>query len=119
MAPDSHADPVTLTEVINGYVADGYTLAFYVVDDGLHCPDGRVVGVRDVTIHSLRRLEGASDPADEVSVAAVDVDGYGKGTIVLRHGPAASLAEVQLLAAARDARGSSDIPPDMPSNERG
>ena len=60
------------------------------------------MGVRDVTIHSLRRLEGASDQADEVSVAAVDVDGYGKGTIVLRHGPAASLAEVQLLAAARD-----------------
>ncbi len=118
MASDSPADPITLTEVIAGYVQDGYALAFYVAEDGLRCPDGNMVGVGDVAIHSLRRLEGASDPADEVSVVAVDVTGYGKGTIVLRHGPAASPAEAQLLGLAHDLRGRGDIPPDMPSSER-
>jgi hypothetical protein len=55
-------DPVSLSEVIAGYGRDGYGLEFFVTDDGLRGPDGGIVAVDDVAIHSLRRLEGASDP---------------------------------------------------------
>ena len=92
---------------------------FFVSDDGLRCPDGTTVPVGAVAIHSLRRLEGASDPADEVDVAAIEVPECGRGTVVLRHGLEASPAEAALLAIARDRRGSSGIPADMPSSELG
>jgi hypothetical protein len=114
---DPPSDPTTLSAVLAGYVRDGYPLAFYVTDDGLHCPDGHLVETGAVTIHSLRRLEGASDPADEVSVAAIEVIDYGLGTVVLRHGHEASPAEVALLAMARDGRGATGVPADMPTSE--
>jgi hypothetical protein len=116
---DPPADPTTLTEVLAGYERDGYRLPFYVADDGLRCPDGKVVGVDAVVIHSLRRLEGASDPADEMLVAAIEVAGYGLGTVVLRHGPQASPAEVDLLTRADDERGAAGLPADMPTSETG
>ena len=119
MPNDPPADPTTLSEVIAGYAGDGYTLDFFVSDDGLRCPDGTTVPVGAVAIHSLRRLEGASDPADEVDVAAIEVPECGRGTVVLRHGLEASPAEAALLAIARDRRGSSGIPADMPSSELG
>jgi hypothetical protein len=119
MPNDPPADPTTLSEVIAGYAGDGYTLEFYVSDDGLHSPDGSTVRVDAVTIHSLRRLEGASDPADEVDVAAIDVAEHGRGTVVLRHGPESSAAEAALLTTARDRRGATGVPADMPSSELG
>jgi hypothetical protein len=111
------SDPTSLTEVIAGYVRDGYEVSYFVTDEGLRCPDGSVAPVERVTIHSLHRLEGASDPADEVDVAAIDVPGCGLGTVVLRHGADASPAEADLLATARDRRGAAGVPRDTPTSE--
>ena len=48
--------------------------------------------------HRLRRLEGASDPADMLAVAALTCPSCGtKGTLVLNYGPEASSTDGEVL----------------------
>jgi hypothetical protein len=106
---------VTLTSVIDAYRADGYDIDYAVENDVLIDGAGQAIDPVDVVVVSMRRLEGASDPADELVVAAITIrDGSGCGTVVLRFGPEASAAEAFLLRAADDRRGLADVPGDMP-----
>jgi hypothetical protein len=60
---------------------------------------------------SLRRLEGASDPADMVAIVAVTCPRCGnQGTAVLAFGPAASAEDSDVLAVLRDHRHDAQVP---------
>ena len=98
------SDNTTLTAVLAAYQDDGYREQLMVDDDGgLTCARcGNRAEPEDIELHSLRRLEGASDPDDMVAVLAVACPSCGaKGTLVLPFGPQASEAEAEVLAAAR------------------
>jgi hypothetical protein len=117
--PEEPSD-VSLTSVLEAYRADGYGVDYAVENDGLVDDAGQVIDPADVVVVSMRRLEGASDPADELVVAAITIrDGSGRGTVVLRFGPEASPAEALLLRAADDRRGLADVPADMPLSAEG
>lgn len=69
-------------------------------------------------MHSMRRLEGASDPDDMMAVAAVTcpvcrID----GVLVLSYGPAASAEHADVLLGLRDERGAGQTPPDAATGE--
>jgi hypothetical protein len=69
----SPGDNTTLTEVLALYAAGGFPGVFSVTEDGLvECGTCGVKAHADaVPMHSLRRLEGASDPDDMLAVVAV------------------------------------------------
>ncbi|MEP6661138.1 MAG: hypothetical protein ABJD24_14570 [Acidimicrobiales bacterium] len=119
--PEEPSD-VTLMSVLDAYRADGYDVEYAVENDELVDVSGRIVAPADVVVVSMRRLEGASDPADNLVVAAITVrDGVqeARGTVILRFGPEASEAEAFLLRAADDRRGQADVPGDMPASAEG
>jgi hypothetical protein len=65
-----------------------------------------------IEIRSLRRLEGASDPADMAAVIATACPSCGTlGTIVVMFGPEATEPEVKLLRRAQDHRFDDDHGP--------
>ena len=113
-SPPSPSDNTTLTEVVGGYTADGFDGEFEIVEHSgdLKCfTCSTVIASRDVPIHSIRRLEGASDPADMVSVMAVTCPACSaRGVLVVKYGPEASIEEAEFLAHARDQR-SDDVAP--------
>jgi|SRR5690242_19897792 len=106
MAASSSPDHSTLTDVLAGYAAAGFDGSFTVDDECVRCLTCHVATQPpEVEIQSLRRLEGASDPADMAAVLAVACPACGqRATIVLRYGPEASPAEAELLQRARDER---------------
>src|SRR6185295_17617226 len=62
--PDSSTSPTTLSGVLDAYVEAGYGGSFTTVEGArLECHAcGQTVDAAAVTMSSLRRLEGASDP---------------------------------------------------------
>jgi hypothetical protein len=82
-APESYAvaaepaieatDETTLTAVLASYDSAGFDAQLAATDEGqVHCYScGSNADPHDVKLHSLRRLEGASDPADMIAIAAV------------------------------------------------
>jgi hypothetical protein len=100
---------VTLIEVLAELNGQGYDMDFFVDED-----DGRVccgkcracVDPEDLHLDGLRRIEGASDPADMAAVLALTCVSCGsKGTAVIRFGPEASAGEAILLRHLDDTRG--------------
>ena len=103
----SGSDGSTLTEVLDAYTAGGFASHFTVTDDSqLEC--GACNAVSDpaaVTMSSLRRLEGESDPADMMAVVALTCPVCSKkGTVTLGFGPAASAQDSDVLGTLRDHR---------------
>ena len=106
-APGAPGDNTTLVEVLNDYEDAGWVTSFEVLEDGsVRCgtclattPPGTL------EIHSLRRLEGASDPADMLAVIAVRCPSCGGGgVIVLNFGPEMTEGQVRLMHHAEDRR---------------
>lgn len=106
-------DPTTLTEVLADYGDAGFTGEFDVTDDAqlrcLSCMDELDPNRFDAL--SLRRLEGASDPADMLSVITMicpscDV----KGVLVANYGPEATPQQAIVVQALRDERGAGELP---------
>ena len=63
------------------------------------------------SMSSLRRLEGASDPADMMAVVAITCPICGaRGTTILGFGPNSTEQDSTVLAALRDDRGDSTAP---------
>jgi hypothetical protein len=63
----------------------------------------RTVPAGDVEVHALYRLEGASEPDEEVAVVAVTCPACSVGSsLVLHYGPMASAEEADVLAALPD-----------------
>ena len=100
-------DETTLTAVLAGYEAAGFVAQLAATDDGrVHCYScGDDAAPSLVELHSLRRLEGASDPADMLAVAAVSCPSCGeKGVLVLNYGPDTTPGESDVLIGLEDRR---------------
>jgi predicted small lipoprotein YifL len=115
------SDNTTLTAVLAAYQDDGYCEELTVDGEGrLACATcGNRTAPEDIELHSLRRLEGASDPDDMVAVLAVACTSCGaKGTLVLPFGPHASEVESEFLLRISDAREAhTEVPSAGPSAE--
>lgn len=99
---------VTLVEVLRELGGRGYGGDLFVdEDDGrICCGSCRTCQAPErVALDGVRRLEGASDPADMAAVLAITCPECGsKGTAVVRYGPEASAGEAILLRHVDDAR---------------
>ena len=85
-------DAATLSSVVDGYESDGFTGQFGVRADGMiECLTNHHLADADrFEVHALERLEGASDPADELAVLAVTCPVCNtRGTLVVNYGPEA------------------------------
>ena len=104
VVPGAPGDNTTLGAVIADVEAAGFTTSMDL--DERHrtmvCSAcGASTPVADVVIHELRRLEGASDPADMSAVLGVACGVCAsRGTLIVRYGPEASEAEAELLTQA-------------------
>jgi hypothetical protein len=103
-SPDPAGEPsdsTTLVELLDELAAEGFAAQLEVRPSGevVVCATGKTVDPGELTLHSMRRLEGASDPADMVAVAAVSTPDGVRGTLVLKFGPDASEGEAAVLAA--------------------
>jgi len=101
--PDRYlqGEAVTLVDVLDQFGAEGYQGQF----DG---PRGKVrcltcrreTDPADVPVERMRRLEGASDPADMLAVVALRCPHCAtSGTLVLNYGPESTPEEADILAA--------------------
>lgn len=104
------SDGTTLVAVVDAFEAQGYTAQMVPREGALiRCGGCRMEhAAAEFAIESMRRTEGASDPADMAMVAAVACPHcQAKGTVVLHFGPDASVEESDVLAALEDVRGRS------------
>jgi hypothetical protein len=101
------SDNTTLTGVLRAFEDDGFT------DQLIAEPAGRVrcvacgetVEAADLDVRASRRLEGASDPDDMMTVIAARCPSCGSaGTLVLGYGPNASEDDVAIHQALRAER---------------
>lgn len=105
---DPPSDQTTLTEVLDAYAAGGFTGSFTAEPEAMvRCETCGVVSpAGKVSMSSLRRLEGASDPSEMMAVVALTCPACGaRGTLSLTYGPMASGEDADLLAGLRDERG--------------
>jgi hypothetical protein len=96
------SDNTTLTSVIEGLIEEGYTsqLSAEPGAELLCSACGMVSGAAEFDVHSLRRLEGASDPDDMVAaVAAVCPKCAVPGIAVLAFGPTGSETDADVMVA--------------------
>ncbi len=99
---------------MDDYEQAGFTGQFEVATGAtVRCATCEVVSdAADVPMHSLRRVEGASDPADMAALVALTCPSCGeRGTLVLTYGSAASPEEGDVLGAFRDRRHDDVAPP--------
>ncbi|MEP7201161.1 MAG: hypothetical protein ABI894_01045 [Ilumatobacteraceae bacterium] len=111
--PAAHPGDVPMTDVLEAYAQGGFDSSFVVSDDSkLECVECGVISEpADVSMSSLRRLEGASDPDDMVAVVAITCPACGaKGTAVLGFGPMATLQDSEVLKELRDDRSDATAP---------
>lgn len=119
---DSTASGVetTLLELLSYYEQAGFGGDSFVTEGGLllcgACSSR--VAPDHVSVHSIRRLEGPSDPADAVGVLAVICPVCGsKSTCVLKFGPEATLDEAEVWSRTIDRRSSDQLPGNMAPGE--
>jgi hypothetical protein len=113
MTNDQTGHESTMTEVLDGYADGGFKSSFVVTDESaLECVEcGTTSSARGVSMSSLRRLEGASDPDDMVAIVAITCPNCGaQGTVVLGYGPMATLQDAEVLKELQDDRGDSEAP---------
>jgi hypothetical protein len=110
--PGVPSDVTTVTELVDGGQARGYTEQFVLTPTGIRCQAcGERRDPAEYGFESLRRLEGASDPDDAQAVLAVHCPVCdAAGSLVVNYGPAASPEESDALAAMQDRRSTSAIP---------
>jgi ribosomal protein S27AE len=100
---------MTLTEALEILVAEGFTDEFRVVvgnGPAIRCGKcGSVISPGDAAVLRLFRLEGESDPSEEVFVAGLRCPRCGAlGTLVATYGPVADGADADVIAALVDKR---------------
>ncbi|MFO1536139.1 MAG: hypothetical protein ABR586_10775 [Thermoplasmatota archaeon] len=104
----------TLQKVLERYNREGFTGQFGARQAGqLRCfTCNNDLDPAQVKLHALHRLEGASDPGDEMAVAALECPRCGaKGTIALSYGPMAAKEDQIVLKGLRDRREKANIHP--------
>ena len=101
---------MTLIEALETLVAEGFSSEFRVVPsaDGtmVRCSQcGLAISPADAEVLRLFRLEGESDPSEEVFVAGLQCPRCGaRGTLVASYGPVADSADADVVAALVDRR---------------
>ena len=113
-------DEATLTAVLASYESAGFDAQFAATDEGLvHCYScGSNTAPAGVELHSLRRLEGASDPADMLAVAATTCPSCGvRGVLVLNYGPDTTPGESDVLIGLEDRRQDDVLPASQTPDE--
>lgn len=99
---DHARDPSSMFEILRDLEAEGYTGDVVAREGGdILC---RSCGVEspasDYEATALRRMEGASDPGDMSAVVGVTCPKCSaKGVLVVKYGPDASGADIDVLAA--------------------
>lgn len=110
----SPSDHTTLTEVLAQFADGGFVGDFGVMDTSgaVRCHTCQEeTKASEIEQHTIRRLEGASDPDDMVAVVAITCPRCSaRGTLILPFGPVASAAEAAVLAEMRDSRGDGAAP---------
>lgn len=110
--PDDVAPPsdhTTLTEILGRFADGGFVGDFQVTGGGttvrcLTCDEESSASA--IPQHTIRRLEGASDPSDMAAVVALTCPCCrARGTLIVPFGPTASASEARVLAELRDERG--------------
>lgn len=82
------SDMKTLASCINKLVKDGYTEDFRIGEDGMLSLHGeKSYGPGQVHVLDFFRFEGASDPADNSILYAIETDDGMKGTLTDAYGP--------------------------------
>ncbi|MGH9085962.1 MAG: hypothetical protein ACRDYW_10950 [Acidimicrobiales bacterium] len=97
----------TLMSVLAALKADGYDGDMFVTAEGkVRCGVCRHdAEPTQIELHAIRRIEGASDPADEAAVLALTCRVCGaRGTAVVRYGPEAEPQDIAVLRAVEDLR---------------
>lgn len=109
--PSSPMPGVPSDSTIVGLLAelrdDGFAGDMFVTDDAMvRCGSCRhEAPPSDFEMHAIRRIEGASDPADEAAVLALTCRVCGsRGTAVVRYGPEAGPQDAAVLQAVEDLR---------------
>jgi len=100
---------MTLVEALESLVSEGFVGDFRVVaSDGpmIRCAGcGMLIPPADAEVLRLLRLEGESDPSEEVFVAGLRCPRCGAlGTLVATYGPMADGADADVVAALVDKR---------------
>lgn len=108
-APDAYfqSEATTLMDVLHEFEVSGFGAQFDERDGCIRCLTCRRVTAPDqIAVHALRRLEGASDPADALAVAAVVCPHCATpGVLTLNYGPEATPGEAAVLLALPDIDG--------------
>ena len=94
------SDNTTIVGVLEQFRNDGYGADLMVVPGpALRCREcEHELPVDQLELDALRRIEGASDPADMAAVLAVQCPSCGtKGTALVSYGPTATEDEDELL----------------------
>jgi hypothetical protein len=113
-------DEATLTTVLASYESAGFDAQFAATDEGqVHCYScASNTAPERVELHSLRRLEGASDPADMLAVAAISCPACAaKGVLVLNYGPDTTPGESEVLIGLEDRRHDDVLPSSQTPDE--
>lgn len=111
------SDNTSLLEVLRAYEEAGYPGQFSVVDDALVlCHTCRSRSEPDtLAVTSMRRLEGASDPADMMVLAVITCPICATGGVLtMNYGPEATAEQAEVQAALNDRRGSGSLPANRP-----
>ena len=100
--PQPPRDPSSMFEILRDLAAEGYTEDMTPREGGgilcHHCGQERPAG--EFEHSSLRRMEGASDPADMSAVVGIVCPNCStKGVLVVMYGPEASGADSDVLLA--------------------
>ena len=106
MTAPSLPEDVGLGVVLDDFRAAGFITDLSATDDGVACGTCRSVAPAcELLVHRVRRLEGASDPADMLAVVGLACPHcLAQGTAVLGYGPEAAAVDAEVLQLLEDAR---------------
>ncbi len=115
-----HAEP-SLVDVLSSYAEAGFSADAFAVAGGMilcgSCQS--TLTPSHIAVYSIRRLEGTSDPSDNLGVVAIICPVCGaQATMVLKYGPEASPDEVTIWQQTTDRRDSVILPADMAPGEK-
>lgn len=91
---------LTIRDALTAAHQNGYVAQLLAANDGtVETADGSWVGpASSLSVECLWRVEGASDPADQLLVAGVTTAGRDRGTLLLTYGPHATAEDAAVLA---------------------
>ncbi len=100
--PGPTRDAASMVEILRDFQRDGFTADLFAEEGGVvRCGAcDTVTPAGEIDVAQLRRLEGASDPADMAAVVAAPCPSCGsQGVLVVMYGPEAGPADSDVLAA--------------------